>query len=337
MGNYGEVLKVSSETAVDAAMRGGKEVVLFYPKTLGTKPAIEALTPADFARDGLLELLVTPRSGPQDSSLAELCELRRRSLKEEKAVFTESHCRARKGCAIIGIDWPVDTCQFDVTAPEKISQIFTARGDAWFQLTSGVDFGAPAAYEIVRSVMEAVNPPVETAAQTSRHYDTARGAWAQLAPERPWPQLWLFVNGLLLLVAVLPLGPWRPRRARVGACAIALCNGFVALGLLYSALGLALKVGPVNNLLILGLSLALFAPLGIFLWARRGAANPRAVGIAAVVAALPLAALALLALRDRPEPPAVGGPFVSYIVLSLAGLLQGLVVGATARPRQAGL
>jgi hypothetical protein len=343
VGNYGEVLKYNPEYAVDAQMHGSKEVLIFHPRSLGLTLPSDSIRPENFEKQGLVELMVMPRkgSGEMPPNLAQMCYRRMLSLDEMRkpvgVAFSQYKCSAGKGCSIVGTDWPVDTCEFDIDAPFHLQQVYSTSDKEFYVLSSGMDLGDPRVVDLSLSLMRSLSGPQGEV--SPKYLDTdakPRNPWQEMLPEQPWPKIWLFVNGLFLLVAALPLSLWRKRRKRIGISAILFANAFIIYGLAVTALWHWLA-RPLKVDIAIGVPAVCVAPLAAWLVARRlRAANQRALFVGTVLAGAPMLIIAFLARKDRPEPAFSYGPFFSYLFMFPVGLVLGIVFGSLIRFRQDG-
>lgn len=145
VGNFGEVFKLNDDWQIVPSMRGEIEVINYYPKYRADHPP-ESLTPfkpkpsdfapGNFARMGLVQLLIIPRSADDFRSLDELRAAKVKDLQSSGVkfdVFDDPLPPPLYG------GWPKGTFEVKVRAPYLLTQLYTATSSYLCILTSGID------------------------------------------------------------------------------------------------------------------------------------------------------------------------------------------------------
>ena len=282
VGNFGEVFKLPTGEVIDASMRGGIEVINFYPEFRPDRDSMEFFKPkpADFAPENfsrlqLIQLLIIPRAADAFHSLAELKEAKIKDLRASGVKFEvieDPFSGSPTG------QWPVGTFEIVVNSPYRLTQLYTATASYLGILTSGRDVPASTYgyFLAVRcGLAEWLVPEVSPEEKT-----TPRDIWAKGISLHPFTipyvwMTWVMITGISALLGWF-LGNkkrWDLLR-RISLSVVIFSNAGALLGGL-----IGLIVWP-------------------FIWFTRYLSVPAAI----VCLFIPITALAMCRIRGVPAP-----------------------------------
>lgn len=200
VGHYGEVFKLRGGWTIDPSMRGNIEVISLYPRyredasaesTEQFKPKVSDFVPRNFARLGLIQLLIIPRENDAFESLdalktAKVADLRASDVKFE--VIDDPFFGPPTG------RWPEGTFEIKVTEPYLLTQLYTATSSYLCILTSGVD--TPPSTRIERHYFDLRYALADWLVAKRKFVDdeaTTLGIWAKGISLYPFthPSIWL--------------------------------------------------------------------------------------------------------------------------------------------------
>ncbi|MEQ1919310.1 MAG: hypothetical protein ABL955_08935, partial [Elusimicrobiota bacterium] len=200
VGNFGEVFKLRGGWTIDPAMRGNIEVINLYPRFREDappdseelfKPKPSDFAPKNFARLGLIQLLIIPRENDAFQSLNELKAAKIKDLQASGVKF-EVVDDPFYGPPIGR--WPEGTFEIMVSKPYLLTQLYTATSSYLCILTSGID--APPSNRIFYQYRDLRYALADWLVPKRIFVDdeaTARGIWAKGISLYPFtqPDIWL--------------------------------------------------------------------------------------------------------------------------------------------------
>ncbi len=145
VGSFGEVFKLRGGWTIDPAMRGNIEVINLYPRFQEDaspdseelfKPKYSDFAPKNFARLGLIQLLIIPRANDAFQSLGALKAAKIKDLQASGVKFEvvdDPFYGPPTG------RWPAGTFEIKVSKPYLLTQLYTATSSYLCILTSGID------------------------------------------------------------------------------------------------------------------------------------------------------------------------------------------------------
>lgn len=200
VGHFGEVFKLRGGWAIDPAIRGNIEVITLHPKYREDdppdseelfKPKAADFAPKNFARLGLIQLLIIPR---EDDAFKSLDALREAKIKDLRSSSVEFEVIDDPFYGPPTGRWPGGTFEIKVSKPYLLTQLYTATSSYLCILTAGID--TPPSTRIESHYLDLRYELADWLVPERKFVDdeaTTRGIWAKGISLYPFtqPDIWL--------------------------------------------------------------------------------------------------------------------------------------------------
>lgn len=330
IGHYGEIFAYSDGWMAEASMRAETEFVRLQPKPARGEVATladSAFRPENFTKKNLLELVVIPKDAP--GGYRSLRDIRRAKEQDMSAHGIEYAIHDRES-GDRQFDFPPGTFRVRIKRPYRLLQRYTESPKEFFILT----YGDPEASVVNEA---AISGNIGTVEQSLSKYLAGVNP-----PKRPeidlrgfqgfW-RMWLFFNGPLLLLILLPRSNSFLKRLNFIAYNLILFLNISGLiGFLIPCISYRTGWGTWQNGALLFATLAILGPWICRLIARRFyRPDEKRIFWWSWLAALPLVALDLEGYSSHALPdPVFEIIFSSTFAFAMTGMAFGLIFSLVA-------